>query len=60
MKPKRNIIKIVIGIFLILAFGINIPIYMSGSAEANAALATSFIAIAGGMYLLYRGLYPSK
>jgi hypothetical protein len=58
MKPKRNILKIVIGLFLILAFGSNVPLYMNGSTQANAALATSAIAILGGFYFLYRGLYP--
>ena len=58
MKSKRNLVKIIIGIILILAFGVNIPMYMSGSGEANAALATSLIAVVVGIYLLYRGLYP--
>ncbi|MCU1288008.1 MAG: hypothetical protein JWN60_237 [Acidobacteria bacterium] len=60
MKPKRVVWKIVVGIVLILLFGNNIPMYMSGSTQANAALATNAIAIFGSMYLLYRGLYPSK
>ncbi len=58
MKPKRIVWKIVIGIIVILAFGNNIPMYMSGSPQANAGLAMSAIAIFGGLYLLYRGLYP--
>ncbi len=60
MKQQRVIWKIVVGIILVLTFGINVPMYMNGSTQANAALATTALAIFGGMYLVYRGLYPSN
>ena len=60
MKQKRVIWKIVVGIILILVSGNNIPLYLNGSTQANAALAMSFIAIIGGFYLIYKGIYPSK
>ena len=60
MERKKVIWKIVVGVILVLAFGANIPMYMNGSTQANAGLAMSFIAIIGGLYLIYKGLYPSK
>jgi len=60
VEHKRVIWKIVVGIILILVSGSNIPLYMNGSTQANAGLAMSAIAIFGGLYLLYRGLYPSN
>ena len=58
MKPKKIVWKIVVGIILILVCGNNIPMYMNGSTQANAGLAMTAIAIFGGLYLIYRGLYP--
>lgn len=57
---KRNPVKIVIGLLLVLVFAANIPRYMNGSSQANMALVFTAIFILGGFYLLYKGLYPSK
>jgi hypothetical protein len=60
MRQKKVIWKIVVGIFLVLGFGANIPMYFGGGTQANAALVTSFAVVSGGFYLIYKGLYPSK
>jgi hypothetical protein len=59
IKPKRNIAKIGSGIILILATGNSVPLYLSGSSQANGSLMISFLIIIGGFYLLYKGIYPS-
>ncbi len=60
MKQQRVIWKIVVGTLLVISFGANIRLYFGGGTQANAALATSFVVIFGGFYLIYKGLYPSK
>jgi hypothetical protein len=57
-EPKRVVWKIVVGIILVLVMGSNLPMYLGGSTQANAGLAMSILAIGGGLYLIYRGLYP--
>ena len=58
VEPKRVIWKIVVGIILVLVMASNLPLYLGGSTQANAGLAMSTVAIIGGLYLIYRGLYP--
>ena len=56
---KRVTWKIIVGAILVLVMGSNLPMYMGGSTQANTGLALSVIAILGGLYLIYRGLYPA-
>ncbi|MGB7207712.1 MAG: hypothetical protein WBD27_03540 [Pyrinomonadaceae bacterium] len=58
VEPKRTVWKIIVGIILVLVMGSNLPLYLGGSTQANAGLAMSIVAIVGGLYLIYRGLYP--
>ena len=51
--------KVIVGAILVVISAINLPLYMNGSTEANAGLAVSFLVIFGGLYLLYRGIYPN-
>ena len=55
---KRIIWKIVVGIILVLVMGKNLALYQGGSPQSNTGLSMSVIAIVGGFYLIYRGLYP--
>ena len=55
---KKVMWKIVVGVILVLVMGSNLPLYLGGSTQANAGLAMSALAILGGLYLIYRGLYP--
>ena len=50
--------KVIVGAILVVISAVNLPLYMNGSTEANAGLAVSFLVIFGGLYLLYRGIYP--
>ncbi len=59
MVPKRIIWKIVVGVILVVISVMNLPLYLNGSTQANTGLALSFLAIIGGLYLVYRGLYPN-
>jgi hypothetical protein len=60
MNEKRVIWKIVVGAVLVLITAGDLPLYMNGSTQANASLAISALVIFGGLYLIYRGLYPNK
>ena len=51
--------KVIVGAILVVISAVNLPLYMNGSTEANAGLAVSFLVIFGGLYLLYRGIYPN-
>ena len=55
---KRVIWKIVVGAALVLIAANNLPMAMNGTTQGNAGLAMSALAIVGGLYLIYRGLYP--
>jgi hypothetical protein len=59
MNTNRVVWKIVVGAVLVLIAGSNLPLYINGSTQANAGLAMSMLAIGGGLYLVYRGLYPN-
>jgi hypothetical protein len=52
--------KVIVGAILIVIMAVNLPLYMNGSTEANAGLALSCLVIFGGLYLIYRGLYPTN
>lgn len=56
--PKRVTWKIVVGAILVLITGSNLHLYQGGSTQANTGLELSIVAIIGGLYLIYRGLYP--
>ena len=58
MNEKKVLWKIVVGAFLVLVTVPNVSMYMNGSTQANAGLAMSAVAIFGGLYLIYRGMYP--
>lgn len=60
MDPQRTIWKIVVGAILVVVSVSNLPLYLNGSTQANAGLALSILAILGGLYLVYRGFYPSS
>ena len=50
--------KVMVGAILLAVMVVNLPFYMSGSTEANTGLAVSGLVIFGGLYLIYRGVYP--
>jgi hypothetical protein len=50
--------KVMVGAILLAVMAVNLPFYMSGSTEANTGLAVSGLVIFGGLYLIYRGVYP--
>ena len=50
--------KVMVGAILFAIMVVNLPFYMSGSTEANTGLAVSGLVIFGGLYLIYRGVYP--
>lgn len=52
--------KVVVGGILVLATAMNLPLYFGGSTQANTGLTLSILAIFGGLYLIYRGLFPSR
>lgn len=56
---KRVTWKIVTGAIIVLIMGNNLPLYLNGSTQANTGLALTVLAIVGGLYLIYSGLYPS-
>ena len=58
VEQNRVTWKIVVGIILVLVMGSNLPMYLGGSTQANTGLALSLLVIFGGLYLIYRGLYP--
>ena len=47
-----------VGAILLAVMVVSLPFYMSGSTEANTGLAVSGLVIFGGLYLIYRGVYP--
>lgn len=57
--PKRVLWKIIVGAILVLVTANNLPMYFGGSTQANAGLAMSVLMTFGGLYLIYRGLYPT-
>ncbi len=60
MEQKRVLWKIVVGAIIVFIMAGNLPLYMGRSTQANTGLAISCLAIIGGLYLIYRGLYPPK
>ena len=57
-RPKRVTWKIVVGCILLFVAANNLSLYQGGSTQANAGIAMSAVAIIGGLWLIYRGLYP--
>ena len=60
MNSNWIIWKIIVGGILVVVSVANLPLYLGGSPQANGGLAMSILAIAGGLYLVYRGFYPSQ
>ena len=60
MQPKRNLVKIIIGIVLLISSIGNFPMMMKypNTTEGNAAFFTGICILLGSFYLLYRGFYP--
>jgi hypothetical protein len=63
MTPKRNLVKIIFGIGIILITGV--PLVKELKNQANTAqmlgyLTMAFLFLSLGFYLLYRGLYPRE
>ena len=50
--------KVMVGAIFLAVMVVSLPFYMSGSTEANTGLAVSGLVIFGGLYLIYRGVYP--
>lgn len=60
MESNKKIWKIVVGAILVFVSISNLPLYFGGSTQANTGLVLSGVAFIGGLYLIYRGFYPSK
>lgn len=60
MQQKRVTWKIIFGGMIVFVAVSNLPLYTGGSTQANTGLAMSCLAILGGLYLIYRGLYSPK
>lgn len=58
--PKRVTWKIIVGALIVLVMMSNLPLYLGGGTQANTGLALSVLAILGGLYLVYRGFYPTN
>ena len=60
MRANFVIWKIILGAILVIVSVSNIRMYLGGSTQENAALATSIVVIIVGFYLVYRGFYPNS
>lgn len=60
MNPRRNYIKIAIGALLVLGSAVNVPLVLKSpmNNQSSTAMILSVLALVGGLYLLYTGLYP--